>query len=270
MLVQIWFAGGSDMHAAASEPIPADWDAEFAHAQYTFYSARYDEASNRALALHQADPESLAALDLRASALLFQLKQVLDPRTDKEQALRDCAPCSAWLASFLEVTAQGRTLARARLAVSPDDETARFFLGKLGLNYVWLQLGPMGRRTGWGEYWEARRSFDAILASNPRHVRARVSRAWIDYIVATKLPRGTRWLLGGGNRKRALLALREAAGADAEKYAHTEAQFSLWDMLVRERQWREALTVAQGLARDFPENLRLIEFVATHNARLEP
>jgi len=61
-----------------------------------------------------------------------------------------------------------------------------FFLGKLDLNYVWLQLGPLRRKTGWDEYWEARRSLDAVLKANPRHVRARVARAWIDYIVDTR------------------------------------------------------------------------------------
>jgi hypothetical protein len=31
-------------------------------------------------------------------------------------------------------------------------------------------------------------------------LRARVARAWIDYIVDTRMPLGTRWLLGGGNK----------------------------------------------------------------------
>jgi tetratricopeptide (TPR) repeat protein len=239
-------------------------------AQYAFYTGRYDEAAARAHAILVDDPEDLVSFDLRSSALLFQLKQVLEPQEDKDKALQECAPCTEWLAAFLDVTTRGRALARARLTANPEDENARFFLGKLDLNFVWLQLGALGKRKGWNEYWEARKSFDAILEQNPHHVRARVSRAWIDYIVATRMPRGTRWVVGGGNRNRALVTVRNASATPADKYTHAEAQFSLWDMLVREKRWPEAVTVAQGLARDFPENLRLIEFVATHNARLGP
>src|SRR4029077_20535197 len=102
-------------------------------------------------------------------------------------------------------------------------------LGKLDLNYVWLQLGPLGRKKGWDEYWEARRSLDAVLKRNPGHVRARVARAWIDYIVDTRMPRGTRWVLGGGDRKRALSTMQESADAEAAYFVHVEALFALWD-----------------------------------------
>ena len=136
-----------------------------------------------------------------------------------------------------------------------------FFLGKLDLNYVWLQLGPLGRRTGWDEYWEGRRSIDAVLKAHPQHVRALVARAWIDYIVDTKLPRGTRWLLGGGSRRRGLTTVRDAARIESEFFSHAEAEFALWDMLVREHDLTQATEVAQRLARDFPDNRELAHFL---------
>ena len=135
---------------------------------------------------------------------------------------------------FAEIQ-RGQTLARERLLANPMDDETLFFLGKLDLNYVWLQLGPLKRKTGWDEYWEARKSLDALLARNPGHVRARVARAWIDYIVDTKMPWGTRWVLGGGNKKKALTNIREAARVDADYFTHAEAEFALWDMQVRER-----------------------------------
>jgi hypothetical protein len=168
------------------------------------------------------------------------------------------------MAAFLDETARGQALARRRLAADPGDEVALFFLGKLDLNYVWLQLGTLGRKTGWNEYWEARRSLDAVLKANPQHVRARVARAWIDYIVDTRMPRGTRWMLGGGSRKRALVALREAANTEAELYIRAEAEFSLWDIQVRERDFSEATQIAEKLLRDFPGNRDLLAFLATH------
>jgi hypothetical protein len=172
--------------------------------------------------------------------------------------------------AFATDTARGQTIARARLQAHPGDEVALFFLGKLDLNYVWLQLGVLGRKTGWHEYWEARKSLDAVLAGNPRHVRARVARAWIDYIVDTKMPRGTRWILGGGSRKRALAAVRDAAGTDADVFVEAEATFALWDLQVRERRLADAVPIARELARDFPENREIAKFLAANDRQAQP
>jgi Flp pilus assembly protein TadD len=105
-----------------------------------------------------------------------------------------------------------------------------------------------------------------VLARNPSHVRARVARAWIDYIVDTRMPRGTKWVLGGGNRKRALVSMRAAAAADTDLFVHAEAMFALWDLHVRERNLTAAVTVARELARDFPENPELTKFLEKHDA----
>ena len=113
----------------------------------------------------------------------------------------------------------------------------------------------MGRVLGGAEF------LDAVLKANPSHVRARVARAWIDYIVDTRMPWGTRWLLGGGNRKQALADVREAAQVDADFFTHAEAEFALWDMQVRERAMPQAIEAARRLARDFPENPELAAFL---------
>ena len=235
-------------------------------AQHEFYNARYDAAAAQTLELRTSDPEDLAAHELRASALLFQLKNALRTSRDKQRDFKVCAPCPQWMKGFLEDTASGQALARRRLAADPQDESALFFLGKLDLNYVWLQLGTLGRKTGWDEYWEARRSLDAVLKANPTHVRGRIARAWIDYIVDTRMPKGTRWVLGGGSRKRALIAVREAANTDSDFYIRAEAEFSLWDMQVRERNFSEAVLIAQKLLRDFPDNRDLVAFLASGSA----
>src|SRR6185503_7805815 len=134
------------------------------------------------------------------------------------------------------------------LKADASDDTALFFLGKIDLNYVWLQLGPLARKTGWDEYWEARRSLDAVIKRNPAHVRARLARAWIDYIVDTRMPRGTKWILGGGDRKRGLRVMQQMANADADFFVHAEALFALWDVQVRERNIAAAVVIAQNLA----------------------
>jgi hypothetical protein len=235
-------------------------------AQRLFYNGRYEAAAAMTAELRARQPLDLGASELRSSTLLFQLKAALGDRHDKQAAFENCRPCAGLLAAFFAETAEGQNVARARLAANPADDTARFFLGKLDLNYVWLQLGELGHRTGWNEYWEARKSLDAVLLRNPTHVRARVARAWIDYIVDTKMPRGTRWVLGGGNRKRALASIREAAAEDTDFFVHAEAAFALWDLQMRERNVAGAVMTARDLARDFPENQQLAAFLEHHSA----
>ena len=239
-------------------------------ARRSFYGGRYDAAATLTLELRTEDPENLAAYELRTSALLFQLKAALGDQRDKEKAFKACQICPDLLAAFLDDTARGQAVARARLRADTGDEEGLFFLGKLDLNYVWLQLGTLGRKTGWDEYWEARRSLDAVLKRDPGNVRARVARAWIDYIVDTRMPWGTSWLLGGGNKKRAFVVMREAASADADFYTEVEADFALWDLHVRERKLTEAVEIARGLAQHFPENRDLARFLETHDSRAKP
>jgi tetratricopeptide (TPR) repeat protein len=230
-----------------------------ADAQSLFYRGRYEEAAAVALAGRPADTTDPAHDELRSSALLFQLKRLLEG--PQKTALKACKACPDLIAAFMLDVRRGQALARARLKVEPGDDEALFFLGKLDLNYVWLVLGPLRKRTGWDEYWEARRSLDAVLARNPNHTRARVARAWIDYIVDTRMPWGTRWVLGGGNRKKALSEVRAAVARPTDFFTHAEATFALWDMHVRERDLAAATEVARELARQFPDNRDVAAFL---------
>jgi hypothetical protein len=236
-------------------------------AQRFFYNGDYDTAATVTLALCAARPDDLTACELRTSALLFQIKKALGEQgdLDKTTAWKVCTACPALMSAFLAETVRGQTLARARLEIHPDDDDTLFFLGKLDLNYVWLQLGTLGRKTGWDEYWEARRSLDRALQMNPENVRARVARAWVDYIVGTKIPRGVRWLLGGGSKNRGLVAVRQVVETGgSEFFVQAEAMFALWDMQVREREVQGAVATARMLAREFPENRELRRFLTIH------
>jgi tetratricopeptide (TPR) repeat protein len=247
---------------------PADAQETLDAAQRLFYSSRYEEAA--ALTAGRCTSASdLAACELFTSALLFDIKRAIGDAPDKDKALEACAICQQLMPRFLKSVASGQAAAKAALRANPADTETLFLLGKLDLNYVWLQLGTLGRKTGWGEYWEGRRSLDKVLKQDPTHVRAKVARAWIDYIVDTRMPRGTKWLLGGGNKKRGLLAVREAAEAPADFFTQAEALFALWDMQVRERQWPEAVASARRLVRDFPDNADLRKFLAERDTTNE-
>lgn len=235
-------------------------------AQRLFYNGDYDATIT--LSHGACDvADSLPLCEVRTSALLFAIKQALAQRGNEghAKATKHCASCQPLIAQFVADTARGQSGARTTLRANPLDQTTRFLLAKLDLNYVWLQLGVLGRKTGWGEYWEARRSVDEVLAADPAHVRARVARAWIDYIVDTRMPFGTRWLLGGGNKQRGLHALRVAADAEGEFYERAEAGFALWDIQIRERQMPDAVATARRLACDFPNNQELRRFLQKHD-----
>ena len=230
-----------------------------------FYSGQYESAAALALTARQANAGNLSAFELRSSALHFQIRRALGPGTDRDRAWKACAACPDLMSAFLAETNLGRNAAQQRLQRDPADTEALFFLGKLDLNYVWLHLATLGRKTGWSEYWEARKTLDALLKVDPDHVRGRVARAWIDYIVATKVPRGVRWMVGGGNKNRGLQVVRDASKADAPATAQTEAMFALWDMQVREKQLPDAVVTARALSRDFPENRDLTKFLSQHS-----
>lgn len=231
-----------------------------------FYNARYEEAAALALALRESGPHDLANDEARTTALLFVLRGLLKGQDahngdNKAEALKRCVQCPEVLAAFTADLRHGQAIGRAMLKRNPKDETALFYLGKLNLNYVWLQLGLLGKKTGWDEYWEARRSLDELLKVNPSHVRGRVARGWIDFIVNTRMPWGTRWVLGGGNKKKGLAAVREAAAMDTDTYSRAEAEFALWDMLLRDKQMPAATEVARRLAQSFPENSEVAAFL---------
>jgi hypothetical protein len=260
---------GAAAHSGVAQDTPGVRHARstLEDAQTHFYNGRYDDAAALALELRPADPDNLAVYELRTSALHFQIRRALGDRPDRDGALKECGDCRRLIDEFLNDFAEGRAAARERLKANPTDVTALFFLGKLDLNYVWLQLGTLGRRTGWDEYWEARKSLDIVLKRNPQHVRARVARAWIDYIVDTRMPWGTGWLLGGGNKKKALTTVREAGAAAAATFTEAEADFALWDLHVRERKIADAVPVARSLAVRFPENRDLARFLELYDKK---
>ena len=231
-------------------------------AHHHFYSGRYLKAAEVAAPLTKSGPDALAAYELRTSALHFQLKRLLGDAPNKGRALKQCADCAGLLDAFAKDLNDGKALARTRLKSEPHHVPTLFYLGKLDLNYVWLQLSTLGRRTGWGEYWNARRSMDTVLKLEPLNTRAKVARAWIEYIVDTRVPFGLQWTLGGGDRKRALKNITEAVAAKpADPFDKAEAEFALWEMLVREKRQAEALGIAKRLLGDFPDNQELQKFV---------
>ena len=271
VLVLAPFTVNADARAASSSRTAAEGagsDPTLDSAQRYFYNGDYDRASALTQRLCEARPDDLDACELRTASMLFQIKQAVKATAalDKAKAWDRCVGCPALLTAFLAETARDQAFARARLKIQPDDEETLFFLGKIDLNYVWLQLGTLGRKTGWDEYWEARRSLDHVLKMNPRHVRGRVARAWVDYVVGTTVPRGVRWLLGGGNKKRGLRTVREVvANGNGGVFVQAEATFALWDMQIRERDMSGAVVTARTLARDFPENTELRDFLFDHD-----
>ena len=234
-----------------------------AEAQRLFYSSKYKEAAAEVAPLRLANSvtDALAAYEVHTSALHFQIRDLLGDAKDKQKALRACAPCQPLLREFEADVITGRATAATRLAAVPDDGEVRYFQAKLVLNRLWLQNGMLGRRTGLGDYRAARGDLDRVLKREPGHIRARVARAWIDYFVDTRVPWGFKWVFGGGDRKKAVVAL-QAADADAtDPFDKAEAGFALWNALVREQRTADARALAERLLTAFPENGELKKFL---------
>jgi hypothetical protein len=68
--------------------------------------------------------------------------------------------------------------------------------------------------------------------------------------------------MGGGNRERGVKMVRDAAQMPADYYVGVEARFALLEMLTREGQRDEAVSVAKELLEKFPENRDLMRFLA--------
>ena len=62
-------------------------------------------------------------------------------------------------------------------------------------------------------------------------------------------------------------AVRQAAADDADTYSHAEAEFALWDMLLRDKNVEEATEVARRIAKRFPENGEVAAFLASRATR---
>ena len=156
--------------AAPAAAQPADGPT-LADAQRLFYNAHYEAAAALAVSLRAQGGHDLANDEVRTTALLFVLRGLLKGQDshngdDKAEALKRCAKCPEVLAAFEADLHHGQGVARELLKKTPGDETALFYLGKLDLNYVWLQLGLLGKKTGWDEYWEARKDTASAAAAS--------------------------------------------------------------------------------------------------------
>jgi hypothetical protein len=239
-------------------------------AQHLFYSGKYLEAIAAAAPLRELPASALAAYELRTSALHFRIKRLLGSAKDKEAAFKQCQACPELLKEFMADVTAGRALARERLKSAPRDEALLYLQAKLDLNEVWLNNSTLGRRKGFGLYKDSRRGVENVLLINPNNVRARVASAWIDYAVDTRVPFGFKWILGGGDRKRALKNMRSAAAMKGGHWEEAEASFGLWEMLVAEKMTDDALIVARQLVVTFPENEELQRFIASGGTKKPP
>jgi hypothetical protein len=80
-----------------------------------FFNGQYDDAAALAQSVRSADPESLAASELRTSAIHFQIKRAFGTPDNKERAWDECTSCQELMRTFLAETNAGRNIARAQL-----------------------------------------------------------------------------------------------------------------------------------------------------------
>ena len=66
-----------------------------------FYSGQFEAAASLALDVRTEHPDSLAASELRTSALHFQLRRALGEPKNRETAWKACETCQALMPVFM-------------------------------------------------------------------------------------------------------------------------------------------------------------------------
>src|SRR6188474_2678747 len=77
------------------------WSASLDEAHRLFYSGRYEAAASLAFDVRAANPDSLAASELRTSALHFQMRRALGEPKNRETAWKQCAACQELMPVFM-------------------------------------------------------------------------------------------------------------------------------------------------------------------------
>ena len=115
--------------AQPAQTPPAPQPQTLSDAYRLFYNARYEEAAALAMSLREGGMQDLENDEVRTSALLFQLRGLLngqdsqdnDSKSDKGEVLKRCVRCPEVMAAFMSRSAP-RPGARARQA---EDESQR-------------------------------------------------------------------------------------------------------------------------------------------------
>jgi hypothetical protein len=232
-----------------------EYSDEMRQAREALYSEQYvlaDQHVMNARRLCPTDPESY---ELRTGLLILRTKQVLKIAGGDR---KDCADCESLVIQFEKDFEKGRALADAALQQNLKDERLMFLSGKLYLNRVWMNVDILDKAaSSGGPYRDARDRIEEVLRRNPRHIRALVASAWINYMIASR-NRATRLLLRTfgikGDKKKAFDHLAIALAEQGDEYAYWEAKFTQRDLLKRENKRSEVEAVTEELRTRFPKN----------------
>jgi hypothetical protein len=228
---------------------------EMRQAREALYSEQYAEADGHVLNARRLCPTDPESYELRTGLLVLKTKQALKAAGGKR---KDCAECESLILEFEKDFEKGRALADAALQHNLKDERLMFLSGKLYLNRVWMNVDILDKAaSSGGPYRDARDRIEEVLKRNPRHIRALVASAWINYMIASRSV-ATRALLRAfgikGDKKKAFDHLALAVAEHGDEYSHWEAKFTQRDLLKRENKRSEVEAVTEELRTRFPKN----------------
>jgi hypothetical protein len=228
---------------------------EMRQAREALYSEQYVQADGHVLNARRLCPTDPESYELRTGLLVLRTKQALKAAGGKRN---DCADCEGLIQEFEKDFGKGRALADAALQQNLKDDRLMFLSGKLYLNRVWMNVDILDKAaSSGGPYRDARDRIEEVLKRNPRHIRALVASAWINYMIASR-NLATRLLLRTfgikGDKEEAFEHLARAVALDGDEYAHWEAKFTQRDLLKRENKLSEVETVTEELRARFPKN----------------
>lgn len=249
--------------AALSLACPGEYESKLSAGKELLYSARYEDTERVALEARSMCPEDPESFELRSTALILQVKMLSEKysagKTSKvENRVKICPECMQLLPLIEAEIRRGIELASAPPAVARS-ERFLFLLGRLHLNQVWAYLELEGKLVASkGHFEKGRAIIDQVIAGNPRHVRALVANAWVNYVIDTRAPFGVKWIIGGGKKEVAFRDLAAAIAFAENPYEEWEAKFGLLSILKQEKKRQaEAAALMEQLRIRFPDNLSL-------------
>ena len=245
--------GGACLRRRAGGDATASIDA----AQALFYNGQYAEAAELSQTLRQTDGR-LAVYELRTSPSCSSCAGPSASRADKEKAFKACARVQELLQRVHADEFRAGTVGREEVLRRASERPAGTVLSR--------QARPELRLAG-ARHARAQDRVERVLGGAPlarrgarapsRTICAPASRARGSTTSSTRDAVGHR--VDARRRQQ-----EEGAGGDAgggrrtpsDFYASAEALFGLWDMQVREKNYKAALEPALRLAEMFPKNPR--------------
>jgi len=239
---------------------------------------RYLEARVEAVTAREANSQDPESYETLVAMGLLELREILSGRLPEDEArvpqknfiasAEQCKRCGELVRLFEEDMAAGLRLADDTIAQRPFDARVHAIRAKLAVYQLWFLKDVLEATDGARkEIAQGRAHADAALRFDSRNVQARVAKGILEFVVGSQ---GffARYVLGGGDKEKSIVLLRETANcANCSSIDRLEAKVALFNLLRKDKRCGDALAVARELAVQIPEARSIQQFIAEQGSQ---